>query len=149
MRDDFNVDLSCLGWTKLSGVDRSAQTRQVHINSHASTCIHHRIQLAVGDVTMSAWKPTISLIPPPNTAGMFDQDSSGATIFVPWTLTVNFVYISIEGRGSWKYLSLSCYLSHQSEQCDWTRIGLQSTLRPAFFLFSFHVPSDPSKIDPT
>ncbi len=38
---------------KLSGVDRSAQTRQVHINSHAYTCIHHRIKLAVGDMTMS------------------------------------------------------------------------------------------------
>ena len=31
------------------------------------TCIHHRIQLAVGDMTMSGWKPTISLIPPPYT----------------------------------------------------------------------------------
>ncbi len=47
-----------------SGADRSAQTRQVHINSHAYTCIHHRIQLEVGDMTMSGWKPTISLIPP-------------------------------------------------------------------------------------
>ncbi len=28
----------------------------------AYTCIHHRIQLAVGDMTMSGWKPTISLI---------------------------------------------------------------------------------------
>ncbi len=34
-------------------------------NSHAYTCIHHRIQLAVGDMTMSGWKPTISLIQPP------------------------------------------------------------------------------------
>ncbi len=58
-----------LGTWKLSGVDRSAQTKQVHINSHAYTCIHHPIQLAVGDMTMSGWKPTISLIhtpPPPN-----------------------------------------------------------------------------------
>ncbi len=29
------------------------------------TYIHHRIQLAVGDMTMSGWKPTISLIHPP------------------------------------------------------------------------------------
>ncbi len=42
-----------LGTQKLSGVDRPAQTRQVHINSHAYTCIHHRIQLAVSDMTMS------------------------------------------------------------------------------------------------
>ncbi len=49
----------------LLGVDRSAQTRQVHINSHAFTCVHHRIELAVGDMTMSGWKPTISLIHPP------------------------------------------------------------------------------------
>ncbi len=28
------------------------------------TCIHHRIQLAVDDMTVSGWKPTISLIPP-------------------------------------------------------------------------------------
>ncbi len=28
-------------------------------------CIHHRIQLAVGDMTMIGWKPTISLIHPP------------------------------------------------------------------------------------
>ncbi len=32
---------------------------------YAYTCIHHRIQLAVGDMTMSGWKPTISLIHPP------------------------------------------------------------------------------------
>ncbi len=32
---------------------------------HAYTCIHQRIQLAVGDMTMSGWKPTISLIHPP------------------------------------------------------------------------------------
>ncbi len=50
---------------KLSGVDRSAQTRQVHINSQAYTCIHHRVQHAVGDMTMSGWKPTISLRYPP------------------------------------------------------------------------------------
>ncbi len=43
-----------LGTQKLSGVDRSAQTRQVHIkNHHTYTCIHHRIQLAVGGMTMS------------------------------------------------------------------------------------------------
>ncbi len=42
-----------LGTQKLSGVDRSTQTRQVHINSHAYSCIHHRIQLAIGDMTMS------------------------------------------------------------------------------------------------
>ena len=53
------------GTQKLSGVHRSAQTRRVHINSHAYTCIHHQIQLAVGDTTMSGWKPTISLIHPP------------------------------------------------------------------------------------
>ena len=29
------------------------------------TCMHHRIQLAVGDMTMGGWKPTISLIHPP------------------------------------------------------------------------------------
>ncbi len=51
-----------LGIQKLSGVGRLAQTRQVHINSHAYACIHHRIQLAVGDMTMSGWKLTISLI---------------------------------------------------------------------------------------
>ena len=47
---------------------RSVQTRQVHINSHAYTCIHHRIQPVVGDMTISGWKPTTSLIhphPPP------------------------------------------------------------------------------------
>ena len=33
------------------------------VNSHAYTCIHHRIRLAVGDMTMSGWKTTISLIP--------------------------------------------------------------------------------------
>ena len=42
-----------LGTQKLSGADRSAQTRQAHINSHAYTCIHHRIQLTVGDMTTS------------------------------------------------------------------------------------------------
>ncbi len=42
-----------LGTQKLSGVDRSAQTRQVHINSHAYTYIHRRFQLAVRDMTMS------------------------------------------------------------------------------------------------
>ncbi len=54
-----------LGTQKLLSVDRSAQTRQVHSNSHAYTCIHHRIQLAVGGMTMRGWKPTISLIHPP------------------------------------------------------------------------------------
>ncbi len=41
--------------------------REYHLfsNHHAYTCIHHRIQLAVGDMTMSGWKPTISLIHPP------------------------------------------------------------------------------------
>ena len=34
-------------------------------NHHAYTYIHHQIQLAVGDMTMSGWKPTISLIHPP------------------------------------------------------------------------------------
>ncbi len=34
-------------------------------NHHTYTCIHHRIQLAVGDMTMSGWKPTINLIHPP------------------------------------------------------------------------------------
>ncbi len=53
-----------LGTRKILGVDRMPQTSQVHINSHAYTCIHHRIQLAVGDTTMSGWKPTISLILP-------------------------------------------------------------------------------------
>ncbi len=42
-----------LGTQKLSGVDRPAQTRQVQINSHAYTCIHHRIQLAVSHMSMS------------------------------------------------------------------------------------------------
>ncbi len=51
----------------MSGVDRSAQTRQVHIKSPR---IHQRIQLAVGDMTMSGWKPIISLIhPPPHYCG--------------------------------------------------------------------------------
>ncbi len=37
-----------------------------HEENHlAYTCTHHRMQLAVGDMTMSGWKPTISLIPPP------------------------------------------------------------------------------------
>ncbi len=31
------------------------------------TCIHHRIQLAVGDMTMRGWTPTISLIHPSTT----------------------------------------------------------------------------------
>ena len=39
----------------------------------AYTCIHHRIQLAFGDMTMRGWKPTISLIhpthPPPTPHG--------------------------------------------------------------------------------
>ncbi len=47
--------------------NRSVQTRQVHINSHAYTYIHHRILLAVGDMTMSGWKSTISLTHPPTT----------------------------------------------------------------------------------
>ncbi len=50
---------------KTVGRSRSVQTRQVHINSHAYTCIRHRIQFAVGDMTMSRWNPTISLIHPP------------------------------------------------------------------------------------
>ncbi len=33
-------------------------------NLHAYTCIHHRIQLAVGDMTISGSKPIISLIHP-------------------------------------------------------------------------------------
>ncbi len=53
-----------LGTQKLPGEDRSAQTRPVRINSHAYTSIQHRIQLAVSDMTMSGWKPTISLIHP-------------------------------------------------------------------------------------
>ncbi len=55
-----------LGTQKLlSGIDRSDQTGQVHINSHAYTYIHHRIQLAVGDMTMSG----ISLIHHPTPIG--------------------------------------------------------------------------------
>ncbi len=57
---DFHLDkhnlnpLTCrLGTQKLSGVDRSAQTRQVHIKAPAYTGIHHRIHRAVGDMTMS------------------------------------------------------------------------------------------------
>ncbi len=57
-----------IGTQKLSGVNRSVQTRQIHIKSHAYTCIHHRIQLALGDMTiMSGWKPTKSLIHPLST----------------------------------------------------------------------------------
>ena len=55
-----------LGTQKLSGVDRSAWTRQVHTESpriHLHTPLNPTV--AVGDVTMSSWKPTISLIPPP------------------------------------------------------------------------------------
>ncbi len=38
---------------------------QIHIkNHHTYTYIHHQIQLAVGDMTMSGWNPTISLIHP-------------------------------------------------------------------------------------
>ncbi len=47
------------------------------LNHQASTCIHHRIQLAVGDtcMTMIGWKPTISLIPPPPTTRHIDSQS--------------------------------------------------------------------------
>ena len=34
-------------------------------NHHVYTCIHHRTQLAVGDMTMSGLKSTIGRIPPP------------------------------------------------------------------------------------
>ncbi len=51
----------------LLAVCRSARKRYcswpLDVNSHAYTCIHHRIRLAVGDMTMSGWKTTISLIP--------------------------------------------------------------------------------------
>ncbi len=63
---DFSKTVSISAPAIFSGVDRSDQIRQVHINSHAYTCIHQRIQLAVGDMTMSGWKPTISLIHPPH-----------------------------------------------------------------------------------
>ena len=46
------------GTQKLSGVDRSAQTRQVHTKSPPIHLHHHRIQLAV-------YKPTINLTPLP------------------------------------------------------------------------------------
>ncbi len=40
--------------------------RTVNCNPNTKhTCIHHRIHLAVGDMTMSGWKPIISLIHPP------------------------------------------------------------------------------------
>ena len=58
-----------LGTQKLSGVDKIVRPKQDRstLNHHTHTCIHHRIQLAVGDMTMGGWKPTISLIqhPPP------------------------------------------------------------------------------------
>ncbi len=42
VRNSFLTELNgWLGPQKLSGVDRLAQTRQVHINSHAYTFIHH------------------------------------------------------------------------------------------------------------
>ncbi len=71
---------------KLLGVDRSDQTRQVHTNSHTYTCIHHRIQLAVGDMTMSGWKPTISLIPPPSIACHHPPHSLLAYCTKSWNL---------------------------------------------------------------
>ncbi len=49
---------------EMSSEKHSATPTRLSINSHAYTCIHHRIQLAVGDMTMSGWKPTISLIHP-------------------------------------------------------------------------------------
>ena len=41
------------------------------LNHHAYTCIHHWIQRAVGDMTMSGWKPTISLIHTPSSLNIF------------------------------------------------------------------------------
>ncbi len=75
---DFSKTVSISAPAIFSGVDRSDQIRQVHINSHAYTCIHQRIQLAVGDMTMSGWKPTISLInPPPPHALFFRHEMMG------------------------------------------------------------------------
>ncbi len=67
---------------KLSGIDRSAQTSQVNINSHTDTCINHRIELAVGDMTMSGWKPTISLIHPPTHTDCFYSHALQKNILV-------------------------------------------------------------------
>ncbi len=39
------------------------QDRSTLTHTHTPTCIHHRIQLAVGDITMSVWKPTIAWFP--------------------------------------------------------------------------------------
>ncbi len=44
-------------------VINTAKTQNLNWNSHAYTCIHHRIQLAVDDMTMSGWRRTITLIP--------------------------------------------------------------------------------------
>ncbi len=41
------------------------ERRHTRLFWHIQRHIHHRIQLAVGDMTMSGWKPTISLIHPP------------------------------------------------------------------------------------
>ena len=41
------------------------QVTATDLNWHAYTYIHHRIHLAVRDMTMNGWKPTISLIHPP------------------------------------------------------------------------------------
>ncbi len=54
-----------LGTQKLSDVDLRPKQDRSTLNHHAHTCICHRIQLAVGDMTMNGWKPTISLIPHP------------------------------------------------------------------------------------
>ncbi len=50
-----------LQWPLLTSIQDSVSSK----HHHAYTCIHHRIQLAVGDMTMSGWKPTISPIHPP------------------------------------------------------------------------------------
>ncbi len=96
--------------------DRSAQTRLVHINSHAYTCIHHRIQLAVGDITMSRWKPTISLIAPPLQLSAFKLHSEAIANYLndyevkgtPYSAGIPFFYsISLCEEKFSRYLEFS------------------------------------------
>ncbi len=61
-----------LGTQKLSGVGLSAQQDMSTLNHLAYTCIHHRNHLAVGDMTMSGWKPTIILIQPPSISSRWE-----------------------------------------------------------------------------
>ncbi len=73
---------------KMSGVDHVAQTRWVQINSpHLQyTCIHHRIQLAVSDMILRGWKPTLCLT----------QTATHSVIISFWTMLSLLIFTSSE-----------------------------------------------------